>query len=98
MQVLEIQVRDSHLTGRANLGRIEYPLRTIPPDGHISSWLPIQVCPKINQYPNACSFKAALAQKFLPVGFDSEFQQSMLVMASMQSVEQKSTSRRKVYF
>lgn len=38
-----MQVRDSHLTGRANLGRVQYPLRNIPPDGHISSWLPVEV-------------------------------------------------------
>ena len=44
-QVLEIQVRDSPLTGRADLGRIKYSLRNIPPDGHISTWLPVEVSP-----------------------------------------------------
>lgn len=43
MQILEIHVRDSHLTGRADLGYVKLPLRSIPPDGHISSWIPVQV-------------------------------------------------------
>lgn len=51
-----------------------------------------------NYHPNACSIKAALAQNLLPASFTSGPQQSMLVMASMQSVELQSTFRRKVYF
>ena len=42
-QVLEFHVRDSHLTGRADLGYVKFPLRSIPAEGHISTWLPVQV-------------------------------------------------------
>lgn len=53
MQVLEVHVRDSHLTGRADLGYIKFPLRSIPPDGHVTAWVPVQV-----RYPPSSSFSS----------------------------------------
>ena len=50
-QVLEFHVRDSHLTGRADLGYVKFPLRSIPAEGHISTWLPIQVSCLVIQHP-----------------------------------------------
>ena len=43
LQILEVRVRDSHLTGRADVGSVKFPLRNIPSDGHISTWLPVEV-------------------------------------------------------
>lgn len=53
VQVLEVHVRDSHLTGRADLGYIKFPLRSIPPDGHVTAWVPVQV-----RYPPSSSFSS----------------------------------------
>jgi hypothetical protein len=42
MQKLEIQVRDSHLTGRVEVGSATLPLTQIPRDGSkLTIWLPL---------------------------------------------------------
>lgn len=40
-QSLEIQVRDSHLTGRPLLGHTSFPLSRLPADGALDAWLPV---------------------------------------------------------
>jgi C2 domain len=40
-QTLEIQVRDSHLTGRPLLGDVSFPLSRLPADGALDAWLPV---------------------------------------------------------
>ena len=40
-QSLEIQVRDSHLTGRPLLGDVSFPLSRLPADGALDAWLPV---------------------------------------------------------
>eukprot|EP00210_Caulerpa_lentillifera_P007763 g7408.t1 len=45
-QVLEVFIKDSHITGRPEVGKVEFPLDTLPKDGSLSIWLPIkQVSP-----------------------------------------------------
>lgn len=41
-QTLDVTVRDSHLTGRSEVGYVRFPLSAIPPDGCIDVWLPVQ--------------------------------------------------------
>ena len=41
IQSLEIQVRDSHLTGRPLLGNVSFPLSRLPADGALDAWLPV---------------------------------------------------------
>lgn len=41
-QILDVTVRDSHLTGRSEVGFVRFPLSAIPPDGCIDVWLPVQ--------------------------------------------------------
>jgi hypothetical protein len=40
-QTLDIQVRDSHLTGRPLLGDVSFPLSRLPADGTLDAWLPV---------------------------------------------------------
>ena len=40
-QSLEVQVRDSHLTGRTVLGHVMVPLRQLPADCTLDAWLPV---------------------------------------------------------
>ncbi|KAK9809249.1 hypothetical protein WJX72_012084 [[Myrmecia] bisecta] len=40
-QVLEISVRDSHLTGRPAVGIVKVPLSRMPADGKLTAWLPV---------------------------------------------------------
>ena len=40
-QALEVQVRDSHLTGRTVLGHVTVPLRQLPADCTLDAWLPV---------------------------------------------------------
>ena len=42
LQILDVTVRDSHLTGRSEVGFVRFPLSAIPPDGCIDVWLPVQ--------------------------------------------------------
>ena len=44
-QVLTIDVRDSHITGRADVGRIEFSLASMPADGAVTLWLPVSAPP-----------------------------------------------------
>ena len=41
-QSLEVQVRDSHLTGRSVLGRVRVPLTRLPSDSTLDAWLPVE--------------------------------------------------------
>jgi len=41
-QTLDIQVRDSHLTGRPLIGHVSLPLSKVPIDDTLDCWLPIQ--------------------------------------------------------
>jgi hypothetical protein len=41
IQTLDIQVRDSHLTGRPLLGDVSFPLSRLPADGTLDAWLPV---------------------------------------------------------
>ena len=41
-KVLEIAIRDSHLTGRAGVGVVRVPLRQLPMGGQQNMWLPVQ--------------------------------------------------------
>ena len=41
-QSLEVQVRDSHLTGRSLLGRVRVPLTRLPSDSTLDAWLPVE--------------------------------------------------------
>ena len=41
-QFLEVQVRDSHLTGRSVLGRVKVPLARLPFDSTLDAWLPVE--------------------------------------------------------
>lgn len=41
-QFLEVQVRDSHLTGRSVLGRVKVPLARLPFDSTMDAWLPVE--------------------------------------------------------
>ncbi|KAL0042532.1 hypothetical protein WJX79_002601 [Trebouxia sp. C0005] len=50
-QVLEIAIRDSHLTGRAGVGVVRVPLRQLPLGGQQDMWLPVQ--------PSASGIKAS---------------------------------------
>ena len=40
-QTLDIQVRDSHLTGRPLLGNVSFPLSRLSSDGTLDAWLPV---------------------------------------------------------
>lgn len=40
--MLEIHVRDSHITGRPDVGHISFPLRDLPADGIASVVLPLE--------------------------------------------------------
>lgn len=42
LQVLEIYVNDSHLTGRPKVGKAVLPLKELPTDGHLSLWVPLE--------------------------------------------------------
>ena len=42
IQVLEIAIRDSHMTGRAGVGVVRVPLRSLPLGGQQDMWLPVQ--------------------------------------------------------
>ena len=42
MQVLEIAIRDSRMTGRAAVGVVRVPLRQLPMGGQQNMWLPVQ--------------------------------------------------------
>lgn len=42
MQVLEIAIRDSRMTGRAAVGVVRVPLRQLPLGGQQNMWLPVQ--------------------------------------------------------
>ena len=42
-QMLDIRIRDSHLTGRPDVGYVRLPLSRIPSTGIINAWLPVQV-------------------------------------------------------
>ena len=42
-QVLEVQVLDSQLTGRPEVGHVSLPLSRIPRDSTMTAWLPLQV-------------------------------------------------------
>ncbi|DBA90515.1 TPA: hypothetical protein ACH3X1_003774 [Trebouxia sp. C0004] len=50
-QVLEIAIRDSHLTGRAGVGVVRVPLQQLPLGGQQNMWLPVQ--------PSASGIKAS---------------------------------------
>lgn len=39
IQVLELMVKDSHLTGRTDVGRARFSLQDLGPDGKMSGWL-----------------------------------------------------------
>lgn len=41
-QSLEVEVRDSHLTGRSVLGRVRVPLTRLPSDSTLDAWLPVE--------------------------------------------------------
>lgn len=42
LQVLEVYVNDSHLTGRPKVGKAVLRLKDLPPDGRLSVWLPLE--------------------------------------------------------
>lgn len=42
MQVLEIAIRDSQMTGRAAVGVVRLPLRQLSMGGQQNMWLPVQ--------------------------------------------------------
>ena len=42
MQVLEIAIRDSRMTGRAAVGVVRLPLSQLPMGGQRNMWLPVQ--------------------------------------------------------
>lgn len=42
MQVLEIAIRDSRMTGRAAVGVVRVPLRQLPTGAQRDMWLPVQ--------------------------------------------------------
>jgi hypothetical protein len=42
LQVLEVYVNDSHLTGRPKVGKARLQLRDLPPDGRMTLWLPLE--------------------------------------------------------
>ncbi len=42
MQTLEIWVRDSPVTGRREVGYATFPLRTLPQEGTLDLWLPVE--------------------------------------------------------
>ncbi|KAL6783990.1 hypothetical protein ACKKBG_A04335 [Auxenochlorella protothecoides x Auxenochlorella symbiontica] len=41
VQVLEIVVRDSPITGRTEVGRVVFPLARLPSEGVLKAWLPV---------------------------------------------------------
>lgn len=43
LQVLDVTVLDSHLTGRPEVGHVRLPLSRIPRDGSMTAWMPLQV-------------------------------------------------------
>ena len=42
LQVLEIAVRDSRITGRAGVGTVRIPLQRVPLGAQQNVWLPVQ--------------------------------------------------------
>ena len=42
MQVLEIAIRDSRITGRAGVGVVRIPLKQLSVGGQQNVWLPVQ--------------------------------------------------------
>lgn len=41
-QVLDIHVKDSHLTGRPDVGRVQFALKDLPPNGQVQLWLGLE--------------------------------------------------------
>ena len=42
VQTLEVYIKDSPITGRPEVGKVEFPLNRLPTDGSLSIWLPVQ--------------------------------------------------------
>lgn len=42
VQTLEVYIKDSPITGRPEVGKVEFPLNKLPRDGSLSIWLPVQ--------------------------------------------------------
>ena len=42
VQALEVQVRDSHLTGRSVVGHVRFPLARLRPDTILDAWVPVE--------------------------------------------------------
>ena len=41
LQVLEIAIKDSRITGRSSVGLVQVPLRSLPEGGRLNAWLPV---------------------------------------------------------
>ena len=41
LQVLEIAIKDSRITGRSSVGVVRVPLRSLPEGGRLNAWLPV---------------------------------------------------------
>ena len=41
MQVLEVYIKDSHLTGRPDVGKVEFPLAKLKTNESLTVWLPV---------------------------------------------------------
>ena len=44
-QTLNIEIRDSHITGRPDVGRVDYALASMPRGGEVTLWLPVRAPP-----------------------------------------------------
>ena len=41
LQVLEIAIKDSRITGRSSVGVVRVPLGSLPEGGRLNAWLPV---------------------------------------------------------
>lgn len=87
-QTLRISIRDSHLTGRPDVGWVDFVLRDIPEDGTITTWLPVQPTPPLTKGEGEILLDLTY-KPFMDDEYDSGYREAEALLGAIVSKEQQ---------